>query len=191
MTRPVPTPKPAAAPPVSSGQGLHLDLRPYLIRGENLDELQNLAQAYLHRYEPLDVVEEVLVRSMLLAQWNKQRWTRVENQLLDSPSGLLALLRDPATNALLKQVQCRIASENATHFRALAELRRLRKERSAAEPPAQQKETKPVTENWVRSVKIPATPAPQSGAAAAACQAGPIPVSNPSAGPVEPRLRAS
>ena len=158
MTRPVPTPKPAAAPPIPS-RGLRLDLRPYLIRGENPAELEALTQAYIDQYHPLGATEEWLLRGMLLAQWNKQRWSRLETQLLDSAPNLLALLRDPASNALLKQVQRRLASEDSRHFRSLAELRRLQKDRTAVEPPVQHKEKAPVTENWVRSVKTPDAPA--------------------------------
>jgi len=175
MTRPVPTPKPAAAPPIT-GRNLRLDLRPYLIRGEDPAELEALTQAYLDQYHPLGAVEEWLLRTMLLAQWNKRRWGRLETQLLNSAPNLLALLRDPASNALLKQVQRRLASEDSRHFRSLAELRRLQKQRAAAEPPAQQKEKAPVAENWVRSVKPPDAasafpPSPfQSGAGASAGQ---------------------
>ena len=175
MTRPVPTTKPAAAPPVAS-RGLRLDLRPYLIRGEDPAELEALTQAYLDQYHPLGATEEWLLRTMLLAQWNKQRWGRLETQLLNSAPDLLALLRDPASNALLQQIQRRLTSEDSRHFRSLAELRRLQKQRAAAEPPAQQKEKTPVTENWVRSVKPPAAPAAfpptpfQSGPGASAGQ---------------------
>jgi hypothetical protein len=157
MTRPVPTSKPAAAPPLS-GRNLRLDLRPYLIRGEDLAELEALTQAYLDQYHPLGATEEWLLRTMLLAQWNKQRWGRLETQLLNSAPNLLALLRDPASNALLQQIQRRLASEDSRHFRSLAELRRLQKQRAAASPPAQQEEKAPVAENWVRSVKPPAAP---------------------------------
>ena len=134
MTRPVPTSKPAAAPPLS-GRNLRLDLRPYLIRGEDLAELEALTQAYLDQYHPLGATEEWLLRTMLLAQWNKQRWGRLETQLLNSAPNLLALLRDPASNALLQQIQRRLASEDSRHFRSLAELRRLQKQRAAASPP--------------------------------------------------------
>jgi hypothetical protein len=186
MTRPLPTPKPAAAPPVS-GRSLRLDLRPYLIRGEDPAELQTLTQAYLDQYHPVGAAEEWLLRAMLLAQWNKQRWGRFESQLLDSAANLLAFLRDPASNALLKQIERRLASEDSRHFRSLAELRRLQKQRAALEPPAQPKGKAPVTENWLRSVKphessaptpslakVPeVTPSPQpvqTGAGASACQ---------------------
>jgi hypothetical protein len=175
MTRPVPTSKPAAAPPVT-GRNLRLDLRPYLIRGEDPVELEALTQAYLLQYHPLGATEEWLLRTMILAQWNKQRWGRLETQILDSAPDLLALLRDPAANALLKQVQHRVASEDGRHFRSLAELRRLQKQRAAAEPPAQQKEKAPVTENWVHSVTPPSAPAAlppspfQSGAGASTGQ---------------------
>ena len=175
MTHPVATSKPAAAPPVT-GRNLRLDLRPYLIRGEDPAELEALTRAYLDQYHPLGATEEWLLRTMLLAQWNKQRWGRLETQLLNSAPNLLALLRDPASNALLQQIQRRLASEDSRHFRSLAELRRLQKQRAAAEPPAQQKEKAPVAENWVRSVKPPDAasafpPSPfQSGAGASAGQ---------------------
>jgi len=188
MTHPVATSKPAAAPPVT-GRNLRLDLRPYLIRGEDPAELEALTQAYLDQYHPLGATEEWSLRAMLLAQWNKQRWGRLETQLLNSAPGLLALLRDPASNALLQQVQRRLASEDSRHFRSLAELRRLQKLREAAEPPAQQKEKTPVTENWVRLVKQPI----QSGAGASACQPKPDPGPSPAPSdhPADRALRAS
>src|ERR1039458_9461326 len=123
MTHPVPTTQPAAAPSVT-GRNLRLDLRPYLIHGEDPAELEALTQAYLDQYHPLGATEEWLLRTMLLAQWNKLRWGRLETQLLDAAPNLLALLRDPASNALLKQVQRRVSSEDSRHFRSLAELRR-------------------------------------------------------------------
>jgi hypothetical protein len=159
MTSPIATTQPAAAPPLT-GRTLRLDLRPYLIRGEDPAELLALTQAYLDQFHPVGAAEEWLLRTMLLAQWNKQRWGRFETQLLNSASDLLALLRDPASNALLKQIERRLTSEDSRHFRSQAELRRLQKQRTAAEPPAQQKEKKPVTENWVRSVKPPDAPTP-------------------------------
>jgi hypothetical protein len=130
---------------------------------------------------------------MLLAQWNKQRWGRLETQLLNSAPNLLALLRDPASNALLKQVQRRLASEDSRHFRSLAELRRLQKQRAAAEPLAQQEEKAPVTENWVRSVKPPIQSGAGASAGASACQsnAEPGPSPAPSNHPGDRGLRAS
>src|ERR1035438_2336531 len=167
MTCPVATPKPAAAPPVT-GRNLRLDLRPYLIRGEDPAQLEALTQAYLDQYHPLGPAEEWLLRTMLLAQWNKQRWGRLETQLLNSAPDLLALLRDPASNALLQQVERRLVSEASRHFRSLADLRRLQKQRAAAGPPAQPKQKTPVSEDWVRLVKSPA----HSEAGASACQPG-------------------
>jgi hypothetical protein len=180
MTHPVATSKPAAAPPVT-GRNLRLDLRPYLIRGEDPAQLAAFTQAYLDQYHPLGATEEWLLRTMLLAQWNKQRWGRLETQLINSAPGLLALLRDPASNALLQQVQRRLASEDSRHFRSLAELRRLQKQRAGTEAPAQQKEKAPVTASWVRSVKPPDAPTAfppgpfQSGAGASAGQSQAVP----------------
>jgi len=175
MTRPVPTPKPAAAPPVS-GRSLRLDFSAYIIRGEDPAEMQTLTQAYLDQYRPAGAAEEWLLRTMILSQWHKQRWGRFEARLLNSASDPLALLRDPASNALLKMIQRRLDAEDSRHFRSLAELRRLQKQR-AAESPAQPKEKTPVTENWVRLVKPPVP----SGAVASACQAGAAAQSAPGA----------
>jgi hypothetical protein len=192
MTHPVATSKPAAAPPVT-GRNLRLDLRPYLIRGEDPAELEALTRAYLDQYHPLGATEEWLLRTMLLAQWNKQRWGRLETQLLNSAPNLLALLRDPASNALLQQIQRRLASEDSRHFRSLAELRRLQKQRAGASPPAQQEEKAPVTENWVRSVKPPIQSGAGASAGASACQsnAEPGPSPAPSNHPGDRGLRAS
>ena len=158
MTRPVSTPQPAVAPPVS-GHKPHLDLRHCLIPGESAAELDTLTQAYLERYQPDNLAEEWLLRTMIQAEWNKLRWSRVETQLIASARNLLDLLRDPASNAIVIQVQRRLATEDTRHARALAELRRLQKQRTT-ESPAQTKEKAPVAENWVRSVKQPTAPPP-------------------------------
>jgi hypothetical protein len=153
MTRPVSTPKPAATPQ-STRRSACLDLRPYALKWESLAELEALGQAIVDQFKAANALEECLVRTVILALWNNQRWAKLETSLLNSASDALTLFRSPAATALLKMIQRRLTSEDSRHYRSLAELRRLQKERQmAAPPPPQPTETKPLPENWVRSSK--------------------------------------
>jgi len=134
------------------------DVRSYVIRGEDPQQLAALAENYFAQFQPQGPVERLLVQTLILSQWSKDRWTRVETQLLDEAPDLAALVKDPASNRPLLQVARRIAFEDRRYFRALAELRRLQKLREPAEPPAQPEENKPVAQNWVCSVKSDAGP---------------------------------
>jgi hypothetical protein len=153
MTRPVTTPKPAVTPQ-STRRSACLDLRPYALKWESLSELEALGQAIVDQFKAANALEECLVRTVILALWNNQRWAKLETSLLNSASDALTLFRSPAATALLKMIQRRLTSEDSRHYRSLAELRRLQKERQmAAPPPPQPAETKPLPENWVRSSK--------------------------------------
>jgi hypothetical protein len=157
MTRPVSTPKPAATPQ-STRRSACLDLRPYVLKWESLSELESLGQAIVDQFKPATALEECIVRTIILALWNNQRWAKLETSLLNSASDAITLFRSPAATALLKMIQRRLTSEDSRHYRSLAELRRLQKERQmaavpAAAPPVQPTETKPIPENWVRSSK--------------------------------------
>lgn len=98
---------------------------------------------------------------MILSQWHKHRWSRVEASLIASAPNLLALVRDSAANTILIQVQRRLAVEDTRYARALAELRRMQKPRTAPDSPCQPKEKSPVADNWLRSAihTIPPNPA--------------------------------
>jgi hypothetical protein len=155
MTRPITTPKPAAPPP-STRRSACLDIRPYALKWESLAELEALGQAIVDQFKPATALEECLVRTIILALWNNQRWAKLETNLLNSCSDPLVFFRSPAATALLKMIQRRLTSEDTRHYRSLAELRRIQKERQlAAATPAQPTETKPVPEDWVRSSNPP------------------------------------
>ncbi|MGD0869235.1 MAG: hypothetical protein ABSB88_06780 [Bryobacteraceae bacterium] len=136
------------------------DARDYVARGEDPKILEALATGYCKRFRPDGPVERFMVTTMLLAQWNKDRWSRLEVSLIGSTDDLLAFITDPSSNKVLLQVQRRIDQEDRRYFRAFADLRRLQKERAASEPAAPPEENKPVTENWVRSFKQPEAPMP-------------------------------
>jgi hypothetical protein len=151
MTRPVSSPKPAAVPP-STRRSACLDLRPYALKWENLAELESLGQAIVDQFKPATALEECIVRTIILALWNNQRWAKLETNLLNSCSDPLVFFRSAPATALLKMIQRRLTSEDTRHYRSMAELRRIQKERQlAAAAPAQPAETKPVPENWLRS----------------------------------------
>jgi hypothetical protein len=158
MTRSVSSPKPAAVPP-STRRSACLDLRPYALKWENLAELESLGQAIVDQFRPATALEECIVRTIILALWNNQRWAKLETNLLNSCSDPLVFFRSAPATALLKMIQRRLTSEDTRHYRSLAELRRIQKERQlAAAAPAQPTETKPVPENWVRSSNSPNPP---------------------------------
>jgi hypothetical protein len=136
------------------------DARDYTARAEDPKILEALATGYCKRFRPDGPVERFMVTAMVLAQWNKDRWSRLEVSLIGSSDDLVAFLMDPSSNKLLLQVQRRIHQEDRRYFRAFSDLRRLQKERGAAEPAASHEENEPVTKNWLRSVKPPETPPP-------------------------------
>jgi hypothetical protein len=139
--------------PQSKPRSACLDLRPYLLKCESREELEALGQSIVDQTKPVGALEECLVRTVILALWNIQRWAKLETSLLNSASDALTLFRSPAATALLKMIQRRLTSEDSRHYRSMAEIRRLQKERAMAQAPAQPAETKPDTENWLRSSK--------------------------------------
>jgi hypothetical protein len=156
VTRPITTPKPAVTPQ-STRRSACLDLRPYALKWESFAELESLGQAIVDQFKPANALEECLVRTVILALWNNQRWAKLETSLLNSASDAITLFRSKPATALLKMIQRRLTSEDSRHYRSLAELRRVQKERQMAAPPPppppQPAETKPIPENWVRSSK--------------------------------------
>ena len=161
---------PLAAVPANS----LFDARDYVVRGEDPQQLEALATGYNKRLQPDGPIERFMVVTMVLAQWGKARWSRLEVAILSSTGDVLALLADPAANKTLLQVQRRIAHEDRRYSRAFTDLRRLQKERAAAEPAQQPEESKPSTENWVRSVKTPDKPYPATMPAPAPSPKSPV-----------------
>jgi hypothetical protein len=161
-----------------------LEARSRVIPGENPAELESLAAAYYRQFNPVGPLEDFLVETIVQADWNRRRYTRVEAQLyralmaaaqrrLDAPadpdplSELAAVFGDDVTGAKILQSAFRqLASAERSYFRALTELRRAQKERRAEER-AEEAEAAP-------AVTL-APPRPQAlAASAAATQPAPI-----------------
>jgi hypothetical protein len=155
-----------------------------VIPGEDPAQLESLAAAYHGQFNPVGPLEDFLVETIVQADWNRRRYTRVEAQLyralmaaaqrrLDAPadpdplSELAAVFGDDVTGAKILQSAFRqLASAERSYFRALTELRRAQKERRAEER-AEEAEAAP-------AVTL-APPRPQAlAASAAATQPAPI-----------------
>jgi hypothetical protein len=154
-----------------------LEARSRVIPGEDPAQLESLAAAYHGQFNPVGPLEDFLVETIVQADWNRRRYTRVEAQLyralmaaaqrrLDAPadpdplSELAAVFGDDVTGAKILQSAFRqLASAERSYFRALTELRRAQKERRAEER-AEEAEAAP-------AVTL-APPRPQALAASAA-----------------------
>jgi hypothetical protein len=93
-----------------------------VVPGENPAELEALALDYFQQFDPSGPVEEFLVDTLVLSDWNRRRYTRIEAQILqaDAPTGKAA-----------QQIFHRLAATERSYFRALRELRRIQRERQA------------------------------------------------------------
>jgi hypothetical protein len=118
-----------------------LEARSRVIPGENPAELESLAAAYYRQFNPVGPLEDFLVETIVAADWNRRRYTRVEAQLYrmlmslsDPPSDAAAAFGGDVTGAKILQSAFRqSASAERSYFRALTELRRAQKERLAEE----------------------------------------------------------
>ena len=161
-----------------------LEARSRVVPGEDPAQLESLAAAYHGQFNPVGPLEDFLVETIVQADWNRRRYTRVEAQLyralmaaaqrrLDAPadpdplSELAAVFGDDVTGAKILQSAFRqLASAERSYFRALTALRRAQKERRAEER-AEEAEAAP-------AVTL-APPRPQAlAASAAATQPAPI-----------------
>jgi hypothetical protein len=141
-----------------------LEARSRVIPGENPAELESLAAAYYRQFNPVGPLEDFLVETIVAADWNRRRYTRVEAQLYrmlmtlsDPPSDAAAAFGGDVTGAKILQSAFRqSASAERSYFRALTELRRAQKERLAEE-----------TEVEAAPAVTPAPPRPQAVAASA------------------------
>jgi len=135
----------------------------YIIRGEDPQQLEALFAGFQSCLRPQGPVEQLTVFTMVLAQWSKQRWGRFEVALMNSAADALSLLADPAANRTLLQVERRIAHEERRYTIAFADLRRLQKERAAAQPSPEPPDNKIPAENRLRSAEPPLPPHPPAG----------------------------
>jgi hypothetical protein len=124
-----------------------IEARSRVIPGEDPAELEALAGDYHRQLNPQGPLEGYLVETIVAADWNRRRYTRVEAQLYrvlmtasaasaesDAPSGPATAFADDVTGArILQSVFRQLASAERSYFRALTELRRAQKERRAEE----------------------------------------------------------
>src|SRR5690242_4608551 len=108
----------------------------YVCPGEDPAEYDRIAADYRRDLNPRCVVERFQVDTIIDADWQRRRLRRIEGSLYrallaegTAPEEVdVAILRDSPTGKLLLKVWRQIASLERAHSRALAELRRLRRE---------------------------------------------------------------
>jgi hypothetical protein len=116
---------------------LGVEARSLVIPGEDPAELEALALEYHQRFQAAGPLELYLVDTLVQADWNRRRYTRIEAQILQAPpAGQDGSPLDTITGAVAQQVFRRLAATERSYFRALKELRRAQKERMAQEEAA-------------------------------------------------------
>jgi hypothetical protein len=103
-----------------------IDARSLVIPGEDPTELEALALEYHQQFNPQGPLEDYLVGTIVQSDWNRRRYTRIEAQILQAQL-------DAFTGKAAQLVFRRLAAAERSYFRALKELRRAQRERSAAE----------------------------------------------------------
>ena len=114
-----------------------IEARSLVIPGEDPTALEALALEYHQQFNPFGPLEDYLVQTVVQADWNRRRYTRVEAQIfqirLANRDASAEMPLNAFTSAAAQQVFRRLAAEERSFFRALKELRRVQKERSATE----------------------------------------------------------
>ena len=109
-----------------------IEARSLVLPGEDPAALEALALDYHRQFNPAGPLEDYLVRTIVQADWNRRRYTRVEAQILQAGFANAGVPLDAFTG-LAAQVFRRLAAEERSYFRALKELRRVQRDRSAEE----------------------------------------------------------
>ena len=112
------------------------DAASVIIPGENPTEYDRIVAEYHRDLKPQSVLEELQVNIIIHSDWQRRRLQRIETNLYrqllsegDTPDEIdVTLLRDSATGKLLRRIWSQIASLDRACYRALAELRRMRRE---------------------------------------------------------------
>ena len=108
-----------------------------MIPGEDPAELEALALEYRQQFNAVGPLEGFLVETLVQADWNRRRYTRIEAHFLQvfiagkdaaDPTRLGAFVSPEA-----QQIFRRLAATERSYFRALKELRRIQRERKAQE----------------------------------------------------------
>jgi hypothetical protein len=109
-----------------------------VIPGEDPAEYERVAADYQSDLRPTTALEHFQVNIMIRSDWQRRRLERIEANLYRelltegaTPGEIdVKVLRDSATGRLLRKVWSQIASLERASSRALAEIRRLRRERA-------------------------------------------------------------
>ncbi len=126
---------------------LGLEARSRVIPGEDPEQLEILTRAYHEHLQPANPLESFLVDSLIAADWNRRRFSRIEAQLyrvlmakLDPEDAVAAqfplgaaLQADAVHGKALQSVFKQLDSLERSLFRSLNELRRLQLDRMAGE----------------------------------------------------------
>ena len=118
------------------------DAASLVIPGEDPAEYERVAADYRSDLRPATALEHFQIDIMIRSDWQRRRLEKIEAKLYcellsegDIPGEIdVKVLRDSATGKLLRKVWSQIASLERASTRALAELRRLRRERAQEEP---------------------------------------------------------
>ena len=117
-----------------------LDAASIVIPGEEPALYESIAQNYYDEFRPASALEQFHVETLIRCDWQKRRLQRTEAKLYRAllaegadPEDLdVAILRDSPTAKLLRRVFSQISSLERSLFRALSDLRRLKREREDA-----------------------------------------------------------
>jgi len=118
-----------------------VDAASIVIPGEDPAAYERMAAEHIHDVGPRTALERFEVDNLIRADWQCRRLVRIEanlyRQLLaegQTPEEIdVTVLRDSPTGRLLLKVLAQIAYQQRVHSRALAELRRLRREAAQAD----------------------------------------------------------
>jgi hypothetical protein len=117
------------------------DAASVILPGEDPAEYNRIVAEYHRDLQPHGAIEELQVRIIIRSDWQHRRLERIENNLYRellsegaTPNEIdVKVLRDSATGRLLRKIWSQIASLDRASARALAELRRIRRERDHAD----------------------------------------------------------
>jgi hypothetical protein len=162
----------------------------FLITGENPEEFDQLLAEYTAEHQPAGPTEAFLVRELAQAQWKLRRIAEIESGLLDGGGSPLAeVFRADASEseAILKLSRY----ENAVRrnwYRALAELRALRRESSRAAAVQARCERAEADNRFTRLLEEATTVPPRAGRSAPVNNSKPIPAHLPAEAGAHRRL---
>jgi len=113
-----------------------MDAASIVIPGEDPAEYERIAAEYQHDLGPRSAIEQFQVDTIVRSDWQRRRLRRIEAKLYrallaegQTPEEIdVEILRDSPTGKLLRKTFAQIASLERAHSRALAELRRIRRE---------------------------------------------------------------